>query len=57
MGTRGFIVFRVKGKDVAFYNHYDSYPTGLGNEIINFIQSLDEGRLERMANNIENLKM
>lgn len=57
MGTRGFIVFRVKGKDVAFYNHYDSYPTGLGNEIIKFIRSLDEGDLKRMANNIENLKM
>lgn len=57
MDTSGFIVFRAKGIEAAFYNHYDSYPTGLGNEIINFIQSLDEGRLERMANNIENLKM
>lgn len=30
MGTRGYIVYRVRGRYYVYYNHLDSYPTGLG---------------------------
>lgn len=33
MGTRGLVAYTYKGKIYGMYNHFDSYPTGLGNEI------------------------
>lgn len=44
MGTRGLYGIRKDGVDKLTYNHYDSYPSGLGNEIVGFIQNTsDEG--------------
>jgi hypothetical protein len=37
MSTRGCIGFRLHGKDYLVYNHSDSYPSWLGNEIAKFI--------------------
>jgi len=34
MGTRGAYGFRLNQKDYITYNHFDSYPSGLGNEIL-----------------------
>jgi hypothetical protein len=34
MGTRGVCGFRLHGTDYLTYNHFDSYPSGLGNEMI-----------------------
>ena len=34
MGTRGAWGFRVDGVDKVAFNHYDSYPEGLGNDIV-----------------------
>lgn len=34
MGTRGFYVFRFRGKYYVYYNHWDSYPQGLGTWIV-----------------------
>ena len=34
MGTRGAIGFRSNGVDKVTYNHYDSYPTGLGFDLM-----------------------
>lgn len=34
MGTRGTYGFRHNGTDYLTYNHFDSYPTGLGDEIV-----------------------
>lgn len=34
MGTRGYIGIRYKGKTYYFYNHWDSYPDGLGAAIV-----------------------
>ena len=34
MGTRGAIGFRVDGVDKIVYNHFDSYPEGLGADLI-----------------------
>ena len=36
MGTRGLYGFRKNGKDKVTYNHWDSYPEGLGIEVIRF---------------------
>lgn len=44
MGTRGLYGIRKDGVDKLTYNHFDSYPSGLGNEIVGFIQNTsDEG--------------
>jgi len=37
MGTRGLWGFRKNGNDKLTYNHFDSYPSGLGEEIKKFI--------------------
>lgn len=34
MGTRGVFGFYYKGKYYVVYNHYDSYPEGLGKDLI-----------------------
>ena len=33
MGTRGYLVFRRKGRKIVIYNHFDSYPSAMGAEI------------------------
>lgn len=57
MGTHGLIEFNVRGFPVAFYNHYDSHPNGLGSEIFKFLRSLTPEDLDRMATNIQNLEV
>ncbi len=44
MSTRGAIGFRINGVDKITYNHSDSYPSGLGVKMFDFINStvLDE---------------
>jgi hypothetical protein len=41
MGTRGLIGFKLDGEYRASYNHFDSYPEGLGQEIVDFLLSLN----------------
>lgn len=38
MGTRGAMGFRLDGKDHIFYNAYDSYPDGLGRDVLDALQ-------------------
>ena len=38
MSTRGAIGIRFNGTDKVAYNHYDSYPTGLGQELLNWLK-------------------
>ncbi len=38
MGTRGAFGFHSEKKDKVSYSHYDSYPDGLGQDIMNFIR-------------------
>jgi len=38
MGTRGLCGFRVDNKDYLAYNHFDSYPEGLGRDVVNFLK-------------------
>lgn len=49
MGTRGLLGFISFGQRHAAYNHWDSYPEGLGGQIVNFILSLKHEDYARMA--------
>jgi len=49
MGTRGLVGLIIAGKRHAIYNHYDSYPSGLGNDIIKFILSLTPEQWDEMT--------
>lgn len=45
MGTRGAIGFRIDGQDKIAYNHFDSYPSELGDDAVSFIRGwLADGR-------------
>lgn len=52
MGTRGAIGFRINNMDKVTYNHFDSYPTGLGVSVIKFIKGTDNDTLKAIAEKI-----
>ena len=56
MGTRGLWGFYYKKKDKLTYNHFDSYPTGLGQTIKKFIRSHSIKELEKIASKIRVVK-
>ena len=39
MGTRGLYGFRKNATDKTTYNHFDSYPSGLGSDVLKFIRN------------------
>lgn len=53
MGTRGLWGFRYERKDKLTYNHYDSYPTGLGEAIRKFVKSHSIADMKKIATKIE----
>ena len=64
MGTRGKYGFYYKCKYYLFYNHYDSYPDGLGDKLLqqikNLIYFLKQGGInfyEYIGNKIESAKI
>lgn len=52
MGTRGAYGFRVGKKDKVTYNHFDSYPTGLGVKILEFVKETPVEKLKEIAENV-----
>lgn len=34
MGTRGYRIIKFRGRYWIFYNHWDSYPEGMGNSLV-----------------------
>jgi hypothetical protein len=52
MGTRGLYGFYRDGVTKATYNHYDSYPEGLGAVIVDFLRSTSIHELNRIFDNI-----
>jgi hypothetical protein len=38
MSTRGFITFVIDGVEKTAYNHHDSYPSGVGLDVLSWIQ-------------------
>jgi hypothetical protein len=49
MGTRGFIGFIVDGTEKIAYNHWDSYPAGLGLEVLHWLRGEHLGFIQRKA--------
>lgn len=51
MSTRGAFGVRIDGQDKVTYNHSDSYPSGLGEDILGVTEALlvDRPKFERMA--------
>ena len=52
MSTRGVIGFHLNGQDKVSYNHADSYPSGLGKKIVQFIQNTRDQELLTIATKI-----
>lgn len=52
MSTRGAYGFRINDKDKVTYNHFDSYPDGLGSTIVEFIRTTSDEQLNEIANRI-----
>lgn len=60
MGTRGAFGFRLNGKDYLTYNHFDSYPDGLGENLTDQIKILlkkfSMDQIKEMVGNIKLIK-
>ena len=52
MGTRGSYGFRKNGVDKLTYNHYDSYPSGLGSDVVKFCMNHDVKEMKDIFDNI-----
>jgi len=52
MGTRGAYGFRKNGEDKVTYNHYDSYPSELGKNIIKFIEETSVKEMNKLFDKI-----
>lgn len=58
MGTRGFAGFVVNGEVRASYNHFDSYPTGLGRSVAKAAAEWTrEARLSEVRVKAENMRL
>jgi hypothetical protein len=55
MGTRGLLGLISGNVRHATYNHWDSYPVGLGQDLIIFILSLSEEDIATMIRNIQEI--
>lgn len=53
MSTRGLYGFRKNGIDKVTYNHFDSYPDGLGADVISFIKKHSIDELEKFYDRIQ----
>lgn len=52
MGTRGAYGFHRDGVDKLTYNHYDSYPDGLGEDIVKFCRTTSIGEMHEIFDRI-----
>jgi hypothetical protein len=53
MATRGAFGLTHKGQTKMIYNHWDSYPDGLGREFVDWIKSRSDDELKKAFNNIK----
>lgn len=53
MSTRGYIGIRKNDMDKGGYNHFDSYPTGRGDDILKFIQKNNIDSLNELYDKID----
>lgn len=52
MGTRGFICFVIDAKEKTAYNHYDSYPDGLGLHVLTWLRESDIDIIREQARSL-----
>jgi len=52
MGTRGVYGFERDGVKKITYNHYDSYPSALGKDVVSFIKKHSVDDLNKIFDNI-----
>lgn len=52
MGTRGAYGFRLDRTDKVTYNHFDSYPEGLGLDLLRELSACDHSQLAEIARQI-----
>lgn len=52
MSTRGYIALVKQGKVKGIYNHYDSYLSNLGKNVINTIKSIDPDERINILNTV-----
>ena len=58
MGTRGVIGVRIDGQDKLAYNHMDSYPTGLGDDLATELElAIKEFGLDELTQLARDLKV
>lgn len=55
MGTRGLVGFVVDNTPKATYNHFDSYPSGLGMDVVKFVNSIKDADTATLAEQVRNL--
>lgn len=53
MGTRGAIAVRVGGVEKAAYNHFDSYPSELGENTLKFAREMDREAARALAEKLQ----
>lgn len=58
MGTRGLLGHIIRSKNIrkASYNHFDSYPSGLGRQVAKFVQGLSAEQIEIMKQRVAKIE-
>lgn len=57
MGTRGLFGFYYKGRFYVVYNHWDSYPSGLGIKVLNsIIKAIKDGTIQQWKEKVITIK-
>lgn len=57
MSTRGAYGFRSGGKDYVSYNHSDSYPEGLGEDILKQAKQLLKGGINELKKSVAGMRL
>lgn len=58
MGTRGFVGFVIDGVEKITYNHFDSYPDGLGKNVLDWIRDVyHDGVLDEVIRRARELRV
>lgn len=58
MSTRGALGFKLNEKYYVAYNHFDSYPKGLGQEVVDIVSSIvKEKGLKKLKNNVAKIRL
>ena len=59
MGTRGAVGVKLNNKYYVTYNHWDSYPSELGKDVVQFCQKIDtiQNGWKKFSKNIEKVEL